>query len=145
MFLLLRPDYFAFPVISYIVGAIIGVIGVLGTGVELSRHSKVKGLGNIVVGMLFLGGWFLGYTQIHAVWLNVSIFLLLVLGCYAVCLGLIQSVVSIVRNIRVTKTEKKNSKGKIIGSALTQIVLFLTQLSGLLLAVINVLKAISPQ
>ena len=45
IFLLLKPDYFAIPFISYVVGAIIGVIGVLGTGVELSKHSKVKGLG----------------------------------------------------------------------------------------------------
>lgn len=142
VFLLLKPDYFAIPIISYIVGAIIGVIGVLGTGVELSKHSKVKGLGNLIMGMLLLGGWLLGYTQVHAVWLNIVIFLLLVLGCYAVCLGLIQSIVSIARNIRAIQNEENNSKGKVIGSALTQVVLFLTQLCGLLLAVINVLKAL---
>lgn len=142
VFLLLRPDYFAIPVISYIAGAVIGVVGVLGTGVELSKHSKVKGLGNLITGMLFLGGWLLGYTQVHAVWLNILIFLLLIFGCYSVCLGLIQSIVSIARNIRAAQNEGHNSKGKVLGSALTQIVLFLTQLCGLLLAVINVLKAL---
>ena len=145
VFLLLRPDYFVIPIISYIVGAIIGVFGVLGTGMELSKHSKVKGLGNLIMGMLFLGGWLLGYTQVHTVWLNIVIFLLLVLGCYAVCLGLIQSIVSIAKNIQASQIEESNSKGKVIGSALTQIVLFLTQLCGLLLAVINVLKAIPQQ
>ena len=145
VFLLLKPDYFAIPIISYIVGAIIGVVGVLGTGVELSKHSKVKGLGNLIVGMLLLGGWLLGYTQVHAVWLNIVIFLLLVIGCYAVCLGLIQSIVSIARNIRASKNDGNNSKSKVIGSALTQIVLFLTQLCGLLLAIINVLKAMPQQ
>ena len=141
VFLLLKPDYFAIPVISYILGAIIGVIGVLGTGVELSKHSKVKGLGNLIVGMLFLGGWLLGYTMVNSIWLNVIIFALLVFGCYAVCLGIIQGVVSIARNVRESQKEKKESKGKVIGSALTQTVLFLTQLCGLLLAIINVLKA----
>ncbi len=142
VFLLLKPDYFAIPIISYIVGAVIGVIGVLGTGVELSKHSKVRGLDNLVLGMLFLGGWLLGYTMVHSIWLNILIFVLLVLGCYAVCRGLIQGVVSIARNIRDNQKEKNESKGKVIGSALTQTVLFLTQLCGLLLAIINVLKAI---
>ena len=142
IFLLLKPDYFAIPVISYIVGAIIGVIGVLGTGVELSKHSQVKGLGNLVMGMLFLAGWLWGYIGVRSIWLNIPFFVLLVLGCYAVFLGLIQGAVSIVRNVRVSRKEKNESKSKVIGSALTQIVLFLTQLCGLLLAIINVLKAI---
>ena len=142
VFLLIKPDYFAIPIISYIVGAIIGVFGVLGTGVELSKHSKVKGLGNLTAGMLFLSGWLWGYLKVHVIWLNILIFILLVLGCYSVCLGLIQSVVSIVRNVRESRKEKNESNGKVIGSAITQIVLFLTQLCGLLLAIINVLKAL---
>ena len=145
VFLLLKPEYFAIPVVSYIVGAIIGVIGVLGTGVELSKHSKVKGMGNLTIGMLFLGCWFWGYVKVHAIWLNVLIFVFLVLGFYSVCLGVIQGAVSIARNIRESQQEKKESKGKVIGSALTQIVLFLTQLCGLLLAIINVLKAMPQQ
>lgn len=145
VFLLLKPDYFAIPLISYIVGAIIGVVGVLGTGVELSKHSKVKGLGNLVIGILFLGGWLLGYIWVHSIWLNIPIFLLLILGCYAVFLGLIQGMVSIVRNVRIIRKEKNESKGKVIGSVLTQVVLFLTQLCGLVLAIINVLRAIRQQ
>ena len=145
VFLLLKPDYFAIPIISYIVGAIIGVIGVLGTGVELSKHSKVKGMGNLTAGLLFLGGWLLGYVKVHAIWLNILLFSLLVLGCYAVCLGLIQSTVSIVRNIRESRKVENESKGKVLWSAITQIVLFLTQLCGLLLAIINVLKAMPQQ
>ena len=128
VFLLLKPEF-----------------GVLGTGVELSKHSKVKGMGNLTIGMLFLGCWFWGYVKVHAIWLNVLIFVLLVLGCYSVCLGVIQGAVSIARNIRESQQEKKESKGKVIGSALTQIVLFLTQLCGLLLAIINVLKAMPQQ
>lgn len=141
VFLLLKPDYFAIPVVTYIIGAIIGVIGVLGTGLELSKYSKVKGLGNLTWGMLFLGIWVVAYTRVRAIWLNIIVFSLLVFGCYAVCLGLIQGIVSIAGNIREANQEKQESNGKVIGTALTQIVLFLTQLCGLLLAVINVLKA----
>ena len=145
IFLLLKPDYFAIPVISYVVGAIIGVIGVLGTGVELSKHSKVKGMGALVTGILLLGIWALAYVKVHSIWLNDLVFVFLVGGCYAVCLGLLQGAVSIARNIRESRKDKNESKGKVIGSALTQIVLFLTQLCGLLLAIINVLKAMPTQ
>ena len=145
VFLLLKPDYFAIPLISYIVGAIIGVIGMLGTGIELSKHSKVKGLGKLVTGMICLAGWVLGYILVHSTWLNVLIFILLVVGCYTVCLGLIQGVVSIARNIQANPKEKNEDKSKVIGNTLTQIVLFLTQLCGLLLAIINVLKAMPQQ
>lgn len=145
VFLLLKPDYFAIPLISYIVGAIIGVIGVLGTGLELSKHSKVKGLGNLIAGMLLLGGWFLGYIKVHSIWLNILIFILLVLGCYTVCLGLLQGVVSIARNVRKSRDEENKSKGRVAGDALTQIILFLTQLCGLLLAIVNILKVLPQQ
>lgn len=143
VFLLLKPDYFAIPIISYIVGAIIGVIGVLGTGVELSKYSKVKGLDSLTAGVLFLGIWALAYVKVHAIWLNILVFVLLVFGCYAVCLGLIQGAVSIARNVRESRKDENKSKSKVIGSALTQIILFLTQLCGLLLAIINVLKALA--
>ena len=96
----------------------------------------------LTFGILFLAGWILGYTFVHSTWLNIAIFAFLVLGCYAVCLGLIQGAVSIARNVQASQKEGSESKGKIIGSTLTQIILFLTQLCGLLLAAINVLKAI---
>ena len=145
IFLLLKPDYFAIPFISYAVGAIIGVIGVLGTGVELSKHSKVKGLGALVTGILLLGIWAFAYVKVHSIWLNILAFVFLIGGCYAVCLGLLQGAVSIARNIRESRKDERENKGKVIGSALTQIVLFLTQLCGLLLAIINVLKAMPSQ
>lgn len=146
IFLLLRPDYFAIPFVSYVLGAIIGVFGVLGTGFELSKYSKVEGLGNITAGVVLLGIWALAYVKFHALWLNILFFFILVMGCFTLSLGLLQSAVSIIHNIRRSRRESllenKEQKLKGIGSALTQIVLFLTQLCGLLLAIINVLKAI---
>lgn len=114
IFLLLKPDYFAIPVISYVVGAIIGVIGVLGTGVELSKLSKVKGMGALVTGILLLGIWALAYVKVHSIWLNILVFVFLVGGCYVVCLGLLQGAVSIARNIRESRKDKTRAKGKLL-------------------------------
>ena len=46
VFLLLKPDYFFEPIISYIIGATIGAFGVFGAGVELSKTAKIKGIEN---------------------------------------------------------------------------------------------------
>ena len=140
IFLLLNPDYFSVRIISYIVGAAIGFLGVLGVGVELSKSSRIKGLGYLVTGALLLVVWLWGYLRVHALWLNVLLFLLLVVGCYAMCLGLFQGAYSILHNLRERNREESSTKTEVIGSAITQIVLFLTQLCGLALAIINVVK-----
>lgn len=143
LFLLLNPNYFSAPIVSYILGAIIGVFGVLGTGIELSKSSKVKGLGHITMGMAFLGIWLFGYLKVHVLWLNILLFFLLVLGCYGICLGLFQGVYSVIRNLQDSKKKESADKSSVVGKTVTQIVLLLTQLCGLILAVINVIKAIS--
>lgn len=143
VFLLLNPDYFAIPIVSYIIGAIIGIIGVLGTGVELSKASRVKGLGNIVVGLIFLAVWLIGYLKAQLLPLNIVLFVCLIIGCYAVCLGLFQSLYSIIRNLQESRKEGKSSKSKVVGNFITQAVLFLTQVCGLIIAILNVMKATS--
>lgn len=141
VFLLLKPDYFTYPIASYILGAIIGVIGFLGTGIELSKSFKIKGMVNFNLGLILLAFWLFMYLTISSLWANIVFFLFLVLGTYSLCLGFIQSIYSIVSNIKSSKLsdEKSNSKGNIV----SQIVLFLSQLCGLALAVLNVIKAVN--
>ena len=69
-------------------------------------------------------------------------FSFLIAGCYAVCHGLLQTCVSIVRNVKENREKENVSKAEKAGSAITQVVLFLTQLCGLLLAAINVYRAL---
>lgn len=141
VFLLLKPDYFTYPIATYILGAIIGVIGFLGTGMELSKSFKIKGMNNFALGLILLAFWLFMYLKISSLWANIVFFLFFVLGTYSLCLGFIQSIYSIVSNIKSTKSsdEKLNSKGNIV----SQIVLFLTQLCGLAIAVLNVIKAVN--
>ena len=68
-------------------------------------------------------------------------FPLLIIGAYAVCLGLIQGVYSIINNIKMNSRKDKEARSK--GSIASQIVLFLTQLCALIVAIINVVKATS--
>ena len=144
IFLLTKPDYFFVPVASYIVGAVIGLFGTIGIGVELSRTANIKGIDNISLGVVFLAIWLVLYIKIHTLWTNIPSFALLVLGCYAVFLGLFQSGYSIIRNYKESIKQKKEhpEQGKNSGNLASQVVLFLTQLCGLGLAIVNIIKAI---
>lgn len=141
LFLLLSPDYFVSPIASYACGAVMGAVGVCGTGFELSKSSKIKGADNLALGLIFMAIWLVTYLNISELWSNIVFFLSLIIGAYAVCLGLIQGVYSIINNIKLmgVGNEKVHSKGNIA----SQIILFLTQICGLTVAVFNVIKAAS--
>ncbi len=141
IFLLLEPNYFSLSVASYILGAIIGIVGVIGTGIELGKSSGMKGLDNMMLGFIVFLVWLFLYLRFSNPWVNIISFTLLIIGSYAILLGLFQGVYSIIRNIQLhkEKNEQDISKGKI----LSQLVLFLTQICGLLVAVVNAIKAVS--
>ncbi len=140
LFLLLNPTYFFLPIISYIIGAIIGAIGVLGTGIELSKSSKIKGMDNLCIGLIFSGIWLFSYFWIKTLWGNIIFFIFLIFGLYALLLGLFQGLYSIVHNYMEQKNE--NHK-KSIGTLLSQFVLFMTQVCSLVIAILNIIKAIN--
>lgn len=140
IFLFLNPDYFQLEVASYIVGAIIGLFGFFGVGTELSKSSEIKGVDNIAIGIIALAIWLWVYLTTNNLWANIFVFVLFVFGCYGCALGLIQGVYSIVHNIK----KKKDEQNKIsVGKTITQIILFLTEICGLVVAVLNVIQAIN--
>lgn len=142
IFLLLKPSYFFSPSVSYIIGALIGAFGVMGTGIELDKSSKIKGFGNITIGLVVFAVWLVLYVKIKILWVNIISFGLLVFGCYGTILGIIQGIYSIVRNTQVPKSDSPNKKsGSVICTLLSQTILFLTQLCGLMVAILNVIKA----
>lgn len=143
LFLFLKPDYFEEPVASYIIGAIIGLFGVMGTGIELSKSAKIKGIDKLCIGAAIFIGWLMQYVYIHSVWTNIAFFVCLVIGAYGILLGLFQAIYSIIHNARKKDKEidgKKTSTFS-MGKLISQIVLFLTQLCGLAVAILNILKA----
>lgn len=142
LFLMLKPDYFAEPVASYIIGAAIGLFGVMGTGVELSKSTKIKGIDMLSIGATLFVCWLVQYVYIHALWANIVFFFLLVIGVYGILLGLFRTIYSIFDNSK-HRPDKDGEKanGISIGKLISQIILFLTQLCGLAVAVLNVLKA----
>lgn len=146
LFLLFEPSYFAVPVATNIIGAVIGLIGVIGTGVELSKSAKIKGIDDLAIGAALFLGWLIQYVYIHALWANIVFFVVLVVGIHGVFQGLFRAIYSIVDNAKRRKADNgEGSKAAGIGKLISEIVLFLTQLCGLTVAIINILKAIGLQ
>lgn len=140
VFLLMKPDYFYIPIISYIFGALIGLFGMIGTSIELSKSVKIQGTDSLIIGLIFFSVWLVLYLKVESIWLNVLSFFLLVFGCFLLLQGLIQSVYSIILNAKNRKNEE-NAQHK--GGVVSQLILLLTQLSGLALAIVNVIKAVN--
>lgn len=135
VFLVVKNDYFFYPIISYIIGVVSGVIGILGLGVELSKNKSIKGIGSFWIGATFLVLWAICYFNFNNVFTNIVTFSLL-FGLYPALIGLFQIIYSIfVANNSDDKKENKNEKIK-------NIFLILTQIFGLILTTLNILKII---
>lgn len=132
LFLLICNDYFEIPVISYIVGAIFGLIGFGGLAVELSETNKIKGIGELIGGLAMFVPWLLLYLKFNDNMLvKVLSFGLLILGLYVLTLGIIKLFYSSYKTIFESKGPKSKFKS---------IFLLISQLLGLTLTVLNILK-----
>lgn len=127
-FMFWKSDYFSLPVITYSVGALLGAIGIWGCGIEISRIIRIKGFSDFILGAFFLLLWGVLYFVFNLLVLNVIGFLLLVLGCYGSLRGL----------FFIGYSFAVGMKGK--GGLLKNLLLLLTQLSGVILTILNILK-----
>ena len=132
-FLLINNTYFHWTILTYFIGAVFGVIGIAGIGTELDRSKKVKGIGNLIIGLLCLGIW-------------IAIFLLLkndpiantfgmpalIIGAYGFVRGLLELFYSIW--LEIISAERSFAK------ITKTIFVFITQLCGLALTILNILK-----
>ena len=141
IFLLFESDYFFIPFVTYLVGGVIGFLGVGVTSAYLSKDEKIKGLGNFFMGIGLLLIWFFVYANLKSVFANVIFFAFLIVGCFAILQGIFQAMYSIFANIRLTESENSGKSG-IIKNNIGQILIFLTQFCSLIIAVINIVKAV---
>ena len=80
--------YFGNKQVTNVVKIVFVVIGALGMCIELGKKkSDVKGLDNLLLGILFVGLWWFLYYKFNLWIINIAIFVLLILGAYAFFLG----------------------------------------------------------
>lgn len=133
LFLLSNDTYYGLKWITYIVGAAFGFLGVAGIGIELDKNRKIKGIFNISLGLVFLGVWLAAFLLMeNDVLTNVLATPVLVLGTYALTRGLFEFLYSLWLAI----VASKRSVTKVV----KVLFVFVTQLCGLALTILNILK-----
>ena len=135
-FLLINNTYFKWALLTYSIGAVFGLIGLLGIGAELDKSKRFKGVANIVLGLIFIALWLFVYLGLkNNPIANSFAIVLLIVGGYAMIKGLIELFYSVFSDI-----QKANNSWKTIAKA---IITLLTQICGLVLSILNILKIFS--
>lgn len=132
-FLLFNSTYLHWSWLTYSVGAVLGILGIGGIGCELDKSKKVKGIGNLSCGLIFLGVWlalFVYFNDKPVV--NFLGMFPLIFGAYGSLKGLIELFYSIW--LEITNSQRSISK---ISKA---VFVFITQICGLVLTILNILK-----
>lgn len=135
-FLLVNSTYFQWAWLTYAIGSIFGFIGLAGIGVELDKTQKVKGIGNVVIGLFFSAIWLLLYLGFNNnIVANLFAMAAMIIGVYGLVRGLIELFYSVI--IETRKSDNSWQK------TLKSIFVFSTQICGLVLSILNILKIFS--
>jgi len=129
------PDFLTYELLSYIVGAIIGMIGILGLFVEIGRLGEEynKAMGHILLS-IFLGViLYIVYYFFSNIVINFIILLISLLILYAFLLGLFQ-----ILNTVINKNDIKNNIVKIAIFILNLLIFALTVLQ--ILQILKIIK-----
>ena len=138
LILLFIPDYFGNELITNILRWVFIVIAIAGLLSEISKakqKSEIKGIDNIGYGLFCVWIWAVLYFHFKNTIANIVGFILLILGIYGTCTGILQFIYSL---HSLTKHTKKSKS-----SLLIELIPFLTKLFTLALAVVQFYKAIN--
>lgn len=140
IFLLFNKKYFGNEIVSTIIQWIFIVIGCLGFGTEISKMNEkrgIKGIDNLVIGIILLIIWACIYYFFKN-WIgNVISFFILIIGLYDGCKGIIEITYSIIIK---GKDNKKAQKSRL--DVTKEIILMLSEIAGIGLILVQILQSI---
>ncbi len=131
------PVYFGNELVTSIVKWLFVVLGSAGFFVEAGKiKSRIIGLDNLFMGILFSGIWFaLFWFGKHWIFNTIG-FICLIFGAFGFFQGLQQVIYSASKIPKANKEENSTSNKR------TDILLFLTKLFGVILVVVQIIKAV---
>ena len=140
IFLLFNKDYFVNQIVATIMQCLFITIGLLGFGTEISKLNKnkgIKGINDLIIGIIMVAIWAVIYYWVKN-WIgNLIGFFFLIMGLYGGCRGIIEILYSL---IKIKKEHKEIQKGNL--EIIKEIILILSEISGIALIVIQILQAI---
>ena len=135
-FFFLNEDYLHNAIATQILGAVIGVSGVIGCMLQLSKSSSIKGFDDFGIGLASFFIWLALYVKVNSFALNIFIIVFLTFGLYGMIRGAITIIYSFITTTVIPK-EKKSLTAKA-----KDVFLFITQIFGFILTTLNILKII---
>lgn len=130
------PVYFGNKIVTEVIKWIFIVVGVAGFAVESGKTKiGIVGLDDTVLGIMFVGVWFALYWFGKHWVFNIIGFVCLLFGVYGFLSG-VQKIVYSISKIPHTRKELSKEEKK------TDIILFVTKIFGLILAIIQIAKAV---
>jgi len=136
IFLLFFPNYFGNTLISEIVRYVFIAIGIIGCIIEFKKpvYSNIKGFDDFVIGTFLIAVWLILFLFVNLWWVNIVSFLVLPFVAYGLFKGLLEMIYSAISAVQNKKESKKNIS--------TDIILLLTKFAGLILVLVQIIKAI---
>ncbi len=139
IFLIFNKEYFGNQIVSAVIQWLFIIIGCLGFATEISKINKgmgIKGIDNSIIGIVLIMIWAGIYYCIKH-WIgNVLGFVILIIGLYGGCRGILEFIYSI---IKIGKEKKKEQKNEL--NVMKEIILMLSEMAGMGLIVIQILQA----
>ena len=133
IFLTYNKNYFQNEIVSTVIKIVFIVLGILGFLTFVNKFNKnhqIKGMDNLIVGIVVILIWFLIYFYLKSTIANTIMFFFLILGLYGTCRGILEILYSI-------KNESKNIFGVI-----KRMMPILSELFGIMLIMIQILQAL---
>jgi|GEM_PF-7045684 len=132
------PTFFGLPIVTTIIEWFFIIVGSLAfCGTVNKSQDIIIGFDKFIWGIVFLCAWFALYTIYNNnLIVNISSFILLILGIYAIILSIIQMIYSFVSYRKKIKKNEEQKENK------SDIILLLTKLFGMLLVAAQVFKAV---
>ena len=133
IFLTYNKNYFQNEIVSTVIKIVFIVLGILGFITFVNKFNKnhqIKGMDNLIVGIVVILIWFLIYFYLKSTIANTIMFFFLILGLYGTCRGILEILYSI-------KNESKN-----IFEVIKRMMSILSELFGIMLIMIQILQAL---
>ncbi len=134
LFLFWQDEYLLSKLATRIVGTIVGLFGLCSCSMQLSQSTKIKGFDTLSIGLVFFVLWLICYLRFNTFTLNLLLTSAFILGVYGIVRGVMELSYSFITSVLLPKKEKsKTTRSK-------EIFLFITQLFGLALTILNILE-----
>lgn len=134
--LLCYPGYFGNSLMTTVFRWVFIFFGIIGLAAEIGKtrsDSAIKGIDDLVIGLVLLGLWLVCFLLGNSI-LNMVALSLLVFGLY----GTSRGVMEVVYSFSLQKRRTGEAKGK----AITDILLLVTQLASFALVILQLVKAL---